>query len=86
MARRRTSTNKGQKARTGGKPWTTDRQREWLMGLRDLHHEAQRSKERGAIKSFLRKVLDDFVSEFWKDKRMTDEARKSALELLNKVT
>lgn len=82
---RRTSGSKSNKAPTGGKPWTTPRQYAWLMNMRDLHREAQESGKRGAIKAFLRQVLDEFVTEFWKDQVMNDEERSSQLKLLNKA-
>ncbi|KDQ34006.1 hypothetical protein PLEOSDRAFT_1081005 [Pleurotus ostreatus PC15] len=83
MARTRRSAGKKEaKAPTGGKPWTTERQRAWLTALLPQHKEAQRSKTRGAVATFRRKVMDDFVQEFWKDKVMSAEERKNALEVL----
>ncbi|KAG9218569.1 hypothetical protein PLEOSDRAFT_157509 [Pleurotus ostreatus PC15] len=83
MARTRRSAGKKEaKAPTGGKPWTTERQCAWLTALLPQHKEAQRSKTRGAVATFRRKVMDDFVQEFWKDKVMSAEERKNALEVL----
>ncbi|KAF4586454.1 hypothetical protein AB1N83_009227 [Pleurotus pulmonarius] len=79
---RRSAGKKEAKAPTGGKPWTTERQREWLTALLPQHKDAQRSKTRGAVATFRRKVMDDFVQEFWKDKVMSDDERKNALEVL----
>lgn len=84
MARRRNG-NKPRKAPTGGKPWTTERQRLWLMDMRVLHAEAQQSHKRGAIKGFRRRVLDEFVREFWKGKQMNDEERKREMGILDNV-
>ncbi|KAF4605767.1 hypothetical protein EYR40_004557 [Pleurotus pulmonarius] len=84
MARQRTNGAKQRKAPTGGRPWTTPRQREWLTGLLGLHEEARVSKKRGAIAAFRRQVLDEFIEKFWKDKVMTPEERQDALVTLER--
>lgn len=86
MARRRTKSSMSAKAPTGGKPWTTPRQRDWLTELRGLHQEARASKKKGAIAAFLRQVLDDFIAEFWKEKAMGPEERQEEVAKLNKVS
>ncbi|KDQ26070.1 hypothetical protein PLEOSDRAFT_1085350 [Pleurotus ostreatus PC15] len=72
------------KAARGGRPWTSDAQRVWLMDRMESYMEARQSKQRGSIAGFRRKVLDDFIQEFWKNKKMSVEERGEALGTLDR--
>ncbi|KAF7440213.1 hypothetical protein PC9H_000557 [Pleurotus ostreatus] len=72
------------KAARGGRPWTSDAQRVWLMDRMESYMEARQSKQRGSIAGFRRKVLDDFIQEFWKNKKMSVEERGEALGMLDR--
>ncbi|KAF9494567.1 hypothetical protein BDN71DRAFT_1507550 [Pleurotus eryngii] len=71
------------KAARGGRPWTLDAQRGWLMDRMESYMKARQSKQLGAIAGFHRKVLDDFIQEFWKNKNMPAEEHGEALGTLD---
>lgn len=74
------------KAARGGRPWTSDAQRDWLMDRMGGYMEARNSKQRGALGAFRRKVMDDFILEFWKNMKTSEVERTDALETLERVS
>lgn len=70
----------------GGKPWTTERQRAWLANFLIAYEEAQSCKKRGAVKTFRRGVLDEFIAEFWKGKVMSADERAVQIQILDTVS
>ncbi|KAF9498313.1 hypothetical protein BDN71DRAFT_1504115 [Pleurotus eryngii] len=70
------------KAARGGRPWTSDAQRDWLMDQMGGYMEARNSKRCGALGAFRRKVMDDFILEFWKNMKTSEVERTDALETL----